>query len=48
MPTLLDTPEFAAAKDALSTTLEHVEKARQDRLKFLQDVEIKLVETRKQ
>lgn len=34
---LLDAPEFAAAKDALSTTLEHVEKARQDRLKFLQD-----------
>lgn len=37
MIALLDAPEFAAAKDALSTTLEHVEQARQGRLKFLQD-----------
>ncbi len=37
MTTLLDAPEFAAAKDALSMTLERIEKARQDRLKFLQD-----------
>lgn len=37
MTTLLDAPEFAAAKDALSMTLERAEQARRGRLKFLQD-----------
>lgn len=43
MPTLIDTPEFAAAKDALETTLERAEQARQRRLesvrKYLQESE---------
>lgn len=37
MIALLDAPEFAAAKDALSMTLERAEQARRGRLKFLQD-----------
>lgn len=52
MPTLIDTPEFAAAKDALDTTMERAEQARQRRLesvrKYLQMSEDELERVKKQ
>lgn len=41
MPTLLDTTEFALAKATLEETLQRIEKARQDRLSFLEDALIR-------
>lgn len=52
MPTLLDTPEFALAKTTLDTTLQRIEKARQDRLesvrKYLQTSETDLARVKQQ
>lgn len=52
MPTLLDTAEFALAKATLDTTLQRIEKARQDRLesvrKYLQTSETELERVKKQ
>lgn len=52
MPTLLDTPEFSLAKTTLDTTLQRIEKARQDRLesvrKYLETSETELERVKQQ